>query len=1546
MSRKSTANGSDRSAPTRFPEPCSRFFGDWAEGRPPHIEDYLAEAPEGDRPALLRELLKLEIGLGAGAPPDEYRRRFALYLSAVDSALRAADCAGPCPPTLRSGEAAGEPQSQSFVLAPGAPVSSAFDAGGSATTPEEAGRGAAPAPGEPGADPGRVGRFRLERLPGCGSFGRVYLAFDELLERPVAVKVPHPERVARPHDAEAYLAEARNAAKLDHPHIVPVHDAGSADGVPCYIVSKYVTGRTLAQALRDGRPEFAGAAALAAAVAEALHYAHRRGLVHRDVKPGNILLDVAGKPYVADFGLALRDEDVGTGPRFPGTPAYMSPEQVRGEGHRVDGRSDVYSLGVVLYEMLTGQSPFRGAPPEALPEQVTVGEVRPPRQVDEAVPRELERICLRALAERAADRYATAQELADDLRQFLAAPAWPAGPAPTAPAGASSAELAPASSPTDRPARIVPRGLRAFDAPDADFFLELLPGPRDRDGLPDSVRFWKTRIEETDPDRTFPVGLLYGPSGCGKSSLVKAGVLPRLGAGVAAVYVEATDDGTEARLLNGLRKACPGLPGDAGLAEALAALRRGGGRPGGQKVLIVLDQFEQWLHARAGAGDGLVRALRQCDGGRVQALLMVRDDFWLAVSRFMRELEVPLVEGHNSALADLFDPAHAEKVLAAYGRAFGRLPEHRPSREQRAFLRQAVAGLAQEGRVVCVRLALFAEMMKARPWTPGALKAVGGAEGLGEAFLEDAFGSFTAPPECRYHRRAARAVLKALLPGPDTDIRGHLRSAAELRRASGYAGAPRDFDALLRLLDGELRLITPADPAGAEGGGGPPAPPAPGEGSYQLTHDYLVPSLRAWLTRKQRETRRGRAELLLAERAAAWNARPVRRQLPTFAQWAAVRLLTRPRDWTAPQRRLVRAATRHYLARAAALAALALLLAWGAWEYHGRMRAAALRDRLVNAATVEVPQVVADLAPYRRWAEPLLREALPRAGDTARGLNLRLALLPWDPGQVDGLYDLLLTAWPGDFVVVRDALAPHRAKLEGRLWAELEGRAGNPGRRLRAACALAAYAPDDPRWGRLSREVAARLVRENQSALVGWQNALRPAGRHLLAPLAALLEEDGRPDVNRRTVAGLYFGFAPGGRQAFAALEARLLAGNDPGRPGESKAAAARRRANVGAALVALGRGEKVWPLLAHTPDPTLRTYLIERLGPGGVEPTHLENRLGREPDVSARRALILALGSMGADRLPEVERMTPTMVRLYRDDPDPGVHAAARWVLGRWGQADLARDVDRALATGRPEAGRGWYVDGQGQTFVAVAAPDARRYAIAATEVTVGQFRRFRPDHKYYAKRAPTDDCPVNQVTWHDAAAYCNWLSRQEGIPEDQWCYRPGEGGALEPAPDWQRRTGYRLPTEAEWVHAARAGASTRWSCGDVQEDALANYAWFFRNAFDGSAARSFPVGSLKPNDLGLFDVHGNVNEWCQDADPGPVPPRATPAPGEAAEKIENPVRRTVLGGSYANGSEDVIAPDRSFAAARHGQVPGEGQAATGFRPARTLPPPLPQHK
>ncbi|MDA1229610.1 MAG: SUMF1/EgtB/PvdO family nonheme iron enzyme [Planctomycetota bacterium] len=1205
--------------------------------------------------------------------------------------------------------------------------------------------------GPPAKHPQRIGRYRIERVLGKGGFGLVYLAHDEQLDRRVAMKVPHAKLISKPEDAEAYLTEARTVANLDHPGIVPVHDVGSTEDCPCYVVSKYIEGTDLSTKLKQQRLKYREAAELVATVAEALHYAHKQGLVHRDVKPGNILIGKDGKPYVVDFGLALREENIGKGPKYAGTPAYMSPEQARGEGHRVDGRSDIFSLGVVFYELLAGRKPFRGDTQAELFEQVTSYEAKPLRQYDEKLPKELERICHKAIAKRASERFSSAHDMAEDLRHFLAeqtviqSGTSPGGIASVASSAqgstqastsvrsiaASSASMNLGSS-DSQPIKIVPKGLRSFDAHDADFFLELLPGPRDRDGLPDSLRFWKTRIEETDPDNTFTVGLIYGPSGCGKSSLVKAGLLPRLSEDVITVYIEATPEETETRLLHGLRKRCPALEDNLSLKETLAALRRGQGIPVGKKVLIVLDQFEQWLHARKEEENtDLVQALRQCDGGKVQCIVMVRDDFWMAVTRFLRELEVKLVEGHNLAAVDLFPETHAQKVLSAFGRAFGTLPDNisETTKEQKDFLRQSVAGLAEEGKVICVRLALFAEMMKGKPWTPATLKEVGGTSGVGVTFLEETFSSSAASPDHRYHQKAARAVLKDLLPNSGTDIKGYMRSHAELLEASGYGSRPKDFDDLIRILDSEIRLITPTDPEGKDADDDSVTQTQAGQKYFQLTHDYLVHSLRDWLTRKQKETRKGRAELKLFDNSVTWNAKPENRFLPSWWEHLTIRLLTDKKKWTEPQRKMMGKAGRvHGIRTSMVVLLLAGMMITGIsirsavleqqrqtqvqiQAKENVTRAESLVDSLASADIAQVPAVISSLNEYREWADPLLKARISEAADgSAEKLQLALALLPVDESQIEYLRDQLPVCSLTQFPVLRTALLSHKAKLTDALWQVATDEQRGDAERFQAAAALAEYAPDDERWQATGPFVSQHLTSAVSPVYLGqWRELLHPASQPLAGPLTAIHVDRTRSEKQREAavyvlsdylrdqpdrlvdvilvadevaefsplIAALKPQAAKVREQLLdemqAAMPVELDKTNDQLSEADQQLRDAhwQRQSLAAVTLVQLGFGDEVWSLLEFTPNPSLRSFIIHYLGKLGTDQNTLAARLQMESEVSIRRALVQSLGGLDAKLVPvsERNRITEQLKSLYVNDPDSGIHSSASWTLRQWGE-------------------------------------------------------------------------------------------------------------------------------------------------------------------------------------------------------------------------------------------------------------------------------------
>jgi serine/threonine protein kinase len=364
------------------------------------MEHYLEGAGECAM-LLLCELLHVELAYRrrAGEIPtlDEYRLRFPTDGAALAGVFREMGLASTLElavPPVTAGPAG--PQVRTLP-AQGSPPASVADSG---------------------LAPEKIGRYPVLRKLGQGGFGTVYLARDEALGRQVAIKTPRAERFVTEESVQRFLDEARLAAGLKHPAIVTVHDVGRQPDGTCYVVLEFMAGGSLEGLLKTGPLPPERAVGLMAQIAEAVHYAHKQGLVHRDLKPANVLLDEGGVPHVADFGLALHEATQRSrAGELAGTPAYMAPEQVRGEAHYLDGRTDVWALGVMLYEMLTGRRPFAGNRRE-LHDEILHRDPKPARQIDDAIPEALDRICRKCLSKELTGRYPTAADLAADLRRW------------------------------------------------------------------------------------------------------------------------------------------------------------------------------------------------------------------------------------------------------------------------------------------------------------------------------------------------------------------------------------------------------------------------------------------------------------------------------------------------------------------------------------------------------------------------------------------------------------------------------------------------------------------------------------------------------------------------------------------------------------------------------------------------------------------------------------------------------------------------------------------------------------------------------------------------------------------------------------------------------------------------------------------------------------------------------------------------------------------------------------------------------------------------
>jgi formylglycine-generating enzyme required for sulfatase activity len=612
-----------------------------------------------------------------------------------------------------------------------------------------------------------------------------------------------------------------------------------------------------------------------------------------------------------------------------------------------------------------------------------------------------------------------------------------------------------------------------------------------------------------------------------------------------------------------------------------------------------------------------------------------------------------------------------------------------------------------------------------------------------------------------------------------------------------------------------------------------------------------------------------------------------------------------------------------------------------------------------------------------------------------------LALLERDPSQADFLLGHVLEkdSDPDELLLICGEIKPHLPKSVVDLWGPVLDPKANGDLRLRQAAALAAFACDDPRWEEAGGTIVPIVLAANPFQQESWTAAFRPVKIHLLNPLVKAFTDRA---TNERQVAAIilsdYAGdnadvihnllkdadayqyqiFLPkvraGPAPVITAMREELARPSQSGGDYTETETLAARKANALITLAHLGETDSLGPALRHGPDPRVRTYLIQRLLPFGIASKFLAERLSVEKEPSVRAALLLALAENSDPGKPSdvPTSFVDQLVAEYANDPDPGFHSAAFWLLRKWSRLNDALKVDSSHKGISPAGSRLWYVNREGQTFVIVTNPGVfvmgsppeesllgrgkfetlhhsripRSFAICTREVTVDDFNAFLADpagrslnhgdddQKQYS---PAREGPIVSVTWFEAAKYCRWLSDREGIAEDQQCFP--EISAIQEnmklPKDYLSRSGYRLPTEAEWEYACRAGTETPWSFGSGPS-LLKDFACHIGNSSPNNRqARAAKTRTFKPNALGLFDMHGNVSEWCFDRSSNY--PETSGTPVDDCEQddlvvVDKPVR-ILRGGSFND------LPPSLRSAYRDAARPTNLFPSVGFRIARTMP-------
>ncbi|MEM9588011.1 MAG: SUMF1/EgtB/PvdO family nonheme iron enzyme, partial [Planctomycetota bacterium] len=822
-----------------------------------------------------------------------------------------------------------------------------------------------------------------------------------------------------------------------------------------------------------------------------------------------------------------------------------------------------------------------------------------------------------------------------------------------------------------------------------------------------------------------------------------------------------------------------------------------------------------------------------------------------------------------------------------------------------AFLDRGIEELSERGKVFPVRLSLFVEMVKAQPWDADTLHRLGGVEGVGLRFLEESFSSQLAPAAQRTHEPAVRSVLGQLLPQAGVDIKGKMQSEDALLEASGYRDQPALFDEMMRILDTDLRLITPTDPAGTYSGNESSSQSSDGVRYFQLTHDYLVPAIGKWITRRQRETRRGRAELRLVEYSDAWNSKPSRQFIPGWIDWLSIWLFSSPKRWSEAESRLMRATSRFHVTRfTAGIVGCGLLLA-GSWYYQSHRSAQATVRQLQTVSTAELPGVLAQIRHQDTFTMPLVKDALQASakGGRREWLN-RLALLPSDSQQRNRLIQQHHLMDLPMLMILGEQLGELTSDQRHVLLTSVNDSETELATRLRSAILIASASKDPPK---LDPAAADAVVQAMLQHAQNWPqdsslliSVLPRLSQAIEEPLVRrVVSRDDSPERSLATSFAVQFlkrkpaellklfldsSFAQQ-TQILSVLESELpvlgeqirrFAATEVDTSLDAKAfdREARRKGIAASLLHRLGEPELTWKEFQHQSHPDARSYMIHRIGALGGDMAVLLTRFAREPDPSVRRGILHAIAQYEPTSLPPdlLAKAIAVTQDAFVNDLDAGVHSAAQSVLVSWDQDDwLAEEIKRQSRLS-PDARKNWYVNAEGHTMAILdgrAEPRIGRvFAISTSEVTVEQGLRFMPDLPYYKDRSPTPDSPVGMLNWYRATAYCRWLSKELRVDSVN-SYPANLSGSNPDVPcdHVVESAAYRLPTIAEWAFACRS--FTQSTCYFGGSDRLTQLYCIDHDTSQRLVGniRYFPAGTRLPNDFGMFNMLDGVREWCHDA-------------------------------------------------------------------------------